>query len=242
MVLLILIIVAIAWWYYHASHSYSDSDYVKECIAEGRDELQIQSLRFFCNKNNGCIDHKMVSYKEYEEILSSTLQKFDFKKMALDKIAIDEDELKEIEPVHFEGYVYDESLTRPKVNMAASVKKVVIDTWYSSKYQVSWLFFSASQVFVYQCTINTDKDDIKESTEEYFYKDITNFSTVSGTVEIPKMMDTDEYTDVEKKINVNRFTITVPGDKYYCTLEQSDYTERAIQGMKSLLRDKKNNG
>lgn len=232
MVLIIFLIIgAVVWWYYHETHSYDDTEFVKECIKEGRNELQIQSLRFFCNKT-GCLN-KVVTFKEYEEVLSLTLQKFDFKKMALDKIAVDEDELKEIEPIHFGGYIYDEdSYTKPIL----SPKDLrVIEGMYSSKYQVSWLFFSASQVFVYQCTINTDKDEIKENTEEYFYKDITSFSTASETVETTQI-------DKKVKIDVNRLAITVPGDKFYCTLEQSDYTEKAINGMKSLLRDKKNNG
>ena len=84
-----------------------------------------------------------------------------------------------------------------------------------------------------------DEDGKKEATEEYFYKDITNFSTSSDTVETAvynKEKNENELVNVDS----NRFAITVPGDKFYCSLEQSDYTERAIQGMKSLLREKKN--
>ena len=45
--------------------------------------------------------------------------------------------------------------------------------------------------------------------------------------------------DVLVNVDANRFAITVPGDKFYCSLEQNDYTERAIQGMKAKLREKK---
>ena len=37
----------------------------------------------------------------------------------------------------------------------------------------------------------------------------------------------------------NDFAIIVPGDKFYCSMEQNDYTERVIQGMKAKLREKK---
>ena len=83
-----------------------------------------------------------------------------------------------------------------------------------------------------------DEDGKKEATEEYFYKDVTNFSTSSDTVESP-VYDKKLNKTILENVNSNRFAITVPGDKFYCSLEQNDYTERAIQGMKAMLREKK---
>ena len=158
------------------------------------------------------------------------LKSNDYKQKALNKIGLDEDQVKEIEPVHFEGFLYDKQ----------SLAKQGDDGKYrSSKYQVSWLFFSATQVYLYQNTFNMDEDGTKEVTEEYFYKDITNFSTSSDTVETP-FYDKDQGINVLMNVDSNRFAITVPGDKFYCSLEQTDYTERAIQGMKAMLREKKN--
>lgn len=114
--------------------------------------------------------------------------------------------------------------------------------WRSSAYQISWIFFSDTQVYVYQYTFNMDEDGKKESTEEYFYKDITNFSTSSDTVEkevLEKVSCKGEATYTRKNVDSNRFAMVVPGDKFYCSMEQSDYTERAIQGMKAKLREKK---
>ncbi len=87
-----------------------------------------------------------------------------------------------------------------------------------------------------------DEDGKKESTEEYFYKDITNFSTSSDTIEkevLDKINCKGEAVYTRKNVDSNRFAIVVPGDKFYCSMEQSDYTERAIQGMKAKLREKK---
>ena len=84
-----------------------------------------------------------------------------------------------------------------------------------------------------------DEDGKKESTEEYFYKDITNFSTSADTVETP-FYDKKKNETFLKNVDSNRFALTVPGDKFYCSMEQNDYTERAIQGMKAMLREKKN--
>jgi hypothetical protein len=195
---------------------------------KGRSAEQKQALRYFFN--DGCLQKK-VSDEAYDSMVNSKIKGFNAKEKAMAKIGLDESQLKEIDPVHFEGYFFD--------SKKIFVKRGKDGLWRSSAYQISWLFFSSSQVYLYQYTFNMDEDGKKEATEEYFYKDITNFSTSSDTVESP-------YWDVKQKkmmlenVNSNRFSLVVPGDKFYCAMEQNDYTERAIQGMKAKLREKKN--
>ena len=158
----------------------------------------------------------------------------DFRKKALDKIGLDESQVNEIAPVHFADYLLDEKGT----NYARRGKD---GKWRSSAYQISWIFFSSAQIYVYQYTFNMDEDGKKETTEEYFYKDITNFSTSSDTVEkeVIEKVNCKGPTFAHQNINSNRFSIAVPGGRYYCAMEQNDYSEKAIQGMKAKLREKK---
>lgn len=222
-----LIVVVGAYVWFKMTH-YNDSEWVKNRI-KGRTDEQAAVIRYFCNDSK-CLSKKPISDAEYDEMVLAVLRSNDYKKKALDKIGLDEDQVKEIDPVHFEGFQYDKQ----------SLAKQGDDGKYrSSKYQVSWLFFSATQVYLYQNTFNMDEDGKKESTEEYFYKDITNFSTSSDTVETP-FYDKETGKDILKNVDSNRFAITVPGDKFYCSLEQNEYTENAIRGMKSMLREKKN--
>lgn len=224
---IILILVVGVYVWYKMNH-YNDSEWVKNRI-KGRTDEQVAVIRYFCNDPK-CLSKQPISDAEYDEMVLAVLRSNDYKKKALDKIGLDEDQVKEIEPVHFEGFQYDKQ----------SLAKQGDDGKYrSSKYQVSWLFFSSTQVYLYQNTFNMDEDGKKESTEEYFYKDITNFSTSSDTVETP-FYDEETGKDILKNVDSNRFAITVPGDKFYCSLEQNDYTENAIRGMKSMLREKKN--
>lgn len=224
---IILILVVGVYVWYKMNH-YNDSEWVKNRI-KGRTDEQAAVIRYFCNDPK-CLRKQPISDAEYDEMVLAVLRSNDYKKKALDKIGLDEDQVKEIEPVHFEGFQYDKQ----------SLAKQGDDGKYrSSKYQVSWLFFSSTQVYLYQNTFNMDEDGKKESTEEYFYKDITNFSTSSDTVETP-FYDEETGKDILKNVDSNRFAITVPGDKFYCSLEQNDYTENAIRGMKSMLREKKN--
>lgn len=225
LIAVIAIIAVYVWW--KKSH-YNDSPWVKNRI-KGRSESQKAVIRYFCN-DSSCLSKKPISDAEYDAMVLSVLNSNDFKQKALNKIGLDEDQVKEIEPVHFEGFQFDKN----------SLTKQGDDGKYrSSKYQVSWLFFSATQVYLYQNTFNMDEDGKKESTEEYFYKDITNFSTSADTVETP-FYDKKKNETFLKNVDSNRFALTVPGDKFYCSMEQNDYTERAIQGMKAMLREKKN--
>lgn len=224
----IVLIAIVALWVFWKKTTYNDSVWVENRI-KGRNEDQKAVIRYFCN-DPSCLSKKPISDEEYDAMVLAVLNSNDYKQKALNKIGLDEDQVKEIEPVHFEGFQYDKQ----------SLAKQGDDGKYrSSKYQVSWLFFSATQVYLYQNTFNMDEDGKKEATEEYFYKDITNFSTSSDTVETP-FYDKNKKKDVLKNVDSNRFAITVPGDKFYCSLEQNDYTERAIQGMKAMLREKKN--
>lgn len=224
LILLVIIAAFVAWRMTH----YNDSAYVKNRII-GRSADQRAVIRYFCNKP-GFLWKKPLTDEQYDEMVLRVLNTNDYRQKALNKIGLDESQVNEIEPVHFEGFQFDKNSFSKKGND---------EKWRSSKYQVSWLFFSATQVFLYQNTFNLDEDGKKETTEEYFYKDITNFSTSTDTVETPEYDEKSNKT-ILVNVDANRFALTVPGDKFYCSMEQNDYTEAAIQGMKAMLRDKKN--
>lgn len=224
MVFLILIIAIIAIYCFVGNH---DTAATKAALKlKKRNDEQKKAIRYFLN--DGCLS-KRIKDHEYESMISAVLSKFDFKQRALDKIGLDESELQEIAPVNFEGYDFKGAYGREGED----------GLWRSSKYQVSWLFFSASQVYLYQYTLNMDCDDKKEATEEYFYRDITNFSTSTETNEV-KTWDKKAKKETLKNVDSSCFALTVPGDKMDCAIKQTDDNERAIKGMKAKLREKKN--
>lgn len=203
MEILTLVIILGGIWIWYRTKTYNDSEWVKNRI-EGRNDDQKAVIRYFCNEP-ACLRKKPISDSEYDEMVQYVLNRFNFRQKALDKIGLDEDQLKEIDPVHFEGYQFDKN----------SLSKQGDDNkWRSSKYQVSWLFFSTTQVFLYQYTFNMDEDGKKEATEEYFYKDITNFSTSSDTVET-SVYNKDTNRNELVNVDSNRFAITV----HYCPVK-----------------------
>lgn len=202
---------------------------------KGRTAEQQKVIRYFFDFGGGCLGPKIISDTEYDEMVQKVVAGTDWKQKAMNKIGVDEEQLREIEPIHFEGYDFDEE--------NASVKHGKDDVWRSSAYQISWLFFSSEQVYLYQYTFNMDGNAKKEHTEEYFYKDITNFSTNSDTVEKNVPEQTGCFGGVEyvkKTVGYTRFALVVPGDKLYCSVTQSEDNEAAVQGMKAKLREKKN--
>lgn len=202
---------------------------------KGRTPEQKKVIKYFYGEG-GCLSFLSPGLKDadYDALVQAKAKSIDFRQKALNKIGLDESQVSEIEPVHFESYWFDEKKTLAKWGKDKE--------WRSSAYQVTWIFFSSSQIYVYQYTFNMDEDGKKESTEEYFYKDITNFSTTTDTIEkwvLDKVSCNGESTYARNNVDANRFAIVVPGDKFYCSMDQNDYTERAIQGMKAKLREKK---
>ena len=205
----------------------------KELKGKTPDQQKVIKYFFGSGGCGGCLS-KGLSDGEYESMVMTKAKSMDFKQKALDKIGLDESQVNEVAPIHFENYdfeVEDPYVRRGKDNV-----------WRSAVYQITWIFFSSTQVYVYQYTFNMQNDGKKEKTEEYFYKDITNFSTTSDTVDkttFHKVSCTGKVTYIRAKIDTNRFTLSAMGDKFYCAMKQNDYAEKAIQGMKAKLREKK---
>lgn len=208
---------------------------------KGRTPDQKKVIQYFVGSGGeGCgtiimdLINKPITDQQYDAMVTAAATSVDFKQKALGKIGLDEDQVKEIEPVHFEGFVFD--------TKKAYAKRGKDSLYRSSTYQITWLFFSATQVYVYQYTFDLDTDTKNERTEEYFYKDITNLTTVSDTVEkeYPKGTSCSGKSEwTRENVDSNRFSIVVPGEKFMCSMKKNDYTEKAIQGMKAKLREKK---
>lgn len=167
----------------------------------------------------GCMEALFgVKDEVYDQMLNETLNSIPIKKQALNKIGLDEDQLKEIPPINFYGYEFDGAMWR--IGKDGRLR--------SSKYSSTWLFFSSSQLYMYQYILNMAGTDKKEIDREYFYKDITSFSTATKTV-----------GQGNSARDVNSFRIVVPGDDFSCSIMGVADADRAINAMKQKLREKK---
>ena len=200
----------------------------REC--KGRSSDQQQVIHYFLDER-GCLA-KGIPDSEFDANKERQINALNLKQKALNKLGVDEDQVKEVDPICLIGPVYDKGWRR---RGSDNINRY-------SVYQVTHIFCSAEQVYVYQYTINLDSDEKKERAEEYFYKDITNFTTIDDTeeLEFEVVKGCMENSDTERiKVNTNSFKIVVPGEAFLCSMVPNDETEGKIQALKAKLREKK---
>lgn len=209
-----------------------DSKEVKK-LCKGRSEDQQQIIHYFCDER-GCLS-KGIPDSDFDANKVRQISALNLKQKALNKLGIDEDQVKEVDPICLEGPAYKTSTWR---------RRGGDQTNRYSAYQVTYIFCSSDQVYAYQYTINLDSDEKKERAEEYFYKDITNFTSIDDTEEFEFEVTKGgcrPSTEIQRiKVNTNTFKIAVPGDAFECSMISNSEIEGQIQALKAKLREKKN--
>jgi hypothetical protein len=199
---------------------------------KGRTDDQQKAILYFLGGTGGCLGTKPCSDAEYDVIVRARLTSVGTKEQALERLGIDIEQVNEIDPVRLEGFNYTKQ----------RIKRGDDNLLRSSGYQVTWLFFSSDQVYAYQYVFALDDDAKNVRTEEYFYRDITNFSTKTNTVEYNKNMGggcMSQPTTQRSTEDVDVFRLVVPGDSFEASMTQSDYTTKAVRAMQQKLREKK---
>ena len=147
------------------------------------------------------------------------------KSHALNKLGIDESEVKEIHPIVLGGYDF---------YGADKIKKGSDDKCRSNIYKVIMLFFTSNEVHC--CTIRfktTEELILGEATDVYFYQDIVSVSTYSDNIIVRVK---------EKGITFNSeaFRLTTKGGtSLTVNLSDSSQGDESVNAMRALLREKK---
>lgn len=209
-----------------------DKSAVKK-LCKGRSADQQEIIHYF-HDERGCMN-KGVADSCFDSNKDRQIAALNLKNKALNKLGVDEDQVKEVEPICLIGPIYDKGVRR---RGADNINRYSVN-------QITYIFCSSDQVYVYQYTINLDSDEKKERAEEYFYKDITNFTTIDDTeefvFEVTKGGCMPKTENQRIKVDTNRFKIAVPGDDpFICAMDPTEETEGQIQALKAKLREKKN--
>lgn len=160
--------------------------------------------------------------EEIDAAVTSQLK--DMKTRALRKLGVDEDEVSEIAPITFDGYVYNKAL----------IKKGKDGKYRSSKYQAVMFFFSSNEVHCFTYDFSIVESSQKESTDVYFYKDIVSVSTQTDGTEYSVGKGKSSQFDYEY------FKLTTTGGtSISCAVRNIDDAQRSINGMRSLIKNKK---
>ncbi|MCM1190315.1 MAG: hypothetical protein NC541_13595 [bacterium] len=146
------------------------------------------------------------------------------KDRALKKLGVDEDEVSEIAPISFDGYVYQNAL----------IKQGKDGKYRSSKYQAVMFFFSSNEVHCFTYDFSIIETGQKESTDVYFYKDIVSVSTQTEGTQYSVGNGKSSQFDYEY------FKLTTTGGtSISCAVRNIDDAQRSINGMRSLIKTKK---
>jgi len=213
----------------------------RNAMKKGKSSEQQRCIDFFFEvaSNNGCCGclgkNKDMTMEEYQQLVQSKLQGYNFRQKAIAKIGLDESQIQEIPPIVLASYRFSDDDCLIRVNSETAV---------SSKYAVTWIFFSAVQMYTYTFIFDMTSDDTREITRDFFYSDITCFRTerqIKENIEVNMSQGciNSKENIVKNHYVVDMLEIIVPGTSYEFYLRNSNTVEQSIQAAKNMLREKK---
>lgn len=213
-----------------------------EGMKKGKTPQQKRVIDFFFdagggNGCGGCISSPSSSnltMDEYVKLVQDECNGLDLKNIAIAKIGLDESQIREIEPIVLSSFVYSGDVLIKAANEMAV----------SSRYAVTWIFFSATQIYTYQYTFDMISDNVVEMTRDFFYTDITCLTTVCELKEkidinVVKGCVSSGESVVKNNYVVDTFEIIVPGTSYSFSMRNNEKFEQSLQAAKAMLREKK---
>lgn len=208
----------------------------KEALKKGKTPEQKACIDFLYNLggNGGCLSKgSSMTMQQYMQVVQTKCQALNSQARAMEKIGLDPSQIQEIPPIVLSSFVYDDDcLIRVDNNVAVS-----------SQYSITWIFFSATQMYTYKFIFDTTSDNTWELTKDFFYTDITCFSTEQA---VKEKIDVAAGTGCMKseQITKNHYVVDtleviVPGASYTFSLRNSPTIQQSIQAAKAMLREKK---
>lgn len=211
-----------------------------EELLKGKSPEQTKAIKFFHGIpiKEGCFKKEYLKGEAYLQIVKEKQGKIDLKERALQKLGVDEDQVREIEPVCLVGFRDDHSKIKSYPGY------FVGGTLVSSVYEVTWIFFGDDQVYVYNHAFDTTDESLVDATREYFYKDITAFATSSNSIQkkvwvVKEQGCSTSRVSEMRMMNSELFRIVVPGEVFECAYRDQGHSAEMISAMKQKLRDKK---
>lgn len=192
-------------------------------------------------KKKGCFSAGSWDMDDYIAYVEKHMNDLNLKQRAIEKIGLDESQISEIPPVALCSFQLkgDGVITKSEETEIENLWRHV-----SNKYSVTWIFFSATQIYTHTYIFDSITDHVFEMTRDFFYKDITCIRTEHEVFET--RMSRQKGCFFWKKQYYYRLTeydtmsITVPNDSYCFWCQTNDTIEQSIQAAKAMIREKKN--
>ncbi len=213
-------------------------------LKKGKTNDQKDIIDFFLSDGNagggcGCLGSgsSPMTVDQYLAKVNEYLSKIDLKSRAMEKLGIDESEVADVNPICLYDFLFDTS--DKSLYWKYADRKVV-----TSKYSVTWIFFSATQMYTYNYIFDMTSDNVTEYMKEFFLQDVTSFETESDLVErIDSSIASGCLSNTENisknNYTVDWFRVTVPGAQFSISMRNAGEQADSVQAAKALLRDRK---
>ena len=217
-------------------------------LKRGKSETQCKCIDFFLDdaegqgkKGCGCLKKAAGgwTFDDYCRHVSNIVNSLNLKQRAIAKIGLDESQISEIPPILLSSFRRGDDLYY-KTNDDHS-------KYVTNKYSVTYIFFSATQLYTYTYVFDTTSDNSSETTRDFFYSDITCIRTEHEIEEAIYAVDKMACGCTKKPdtsyVHHNRhwdtLQITVPNDSYSFYCRTTDTLEQSIMAAKAMIREKK---
>ncbi len=170
---------------------------------------------------------KLMTDAQYEELVAKRIEAMDIGQVSLDKLGLDPDQVKEIQPIILKDKVIKDHSFRVKNKENGSL--------HSSTQHVTYLYFTDEQLFVYKIVFDMCCNMQEEWASEFFYKDICDVSsyTSRNVIEFGENnKDSFEYSTVS-------FEIIASNSKIGFDIDGDNENVGSIQAMKQKIRERK---
>ena len=147
----------------------------------------------------------------------------------MSKIGISEEQLADVEPFFIYGSILSGAQDWFRTDASGVIR--------ADHNEITWLFFSKDQVYLYNIKFRLTTPKKTETTQEFFYTDIVSVTIGSESTSVDSRNCVDGLSS--SAIEVEKFKLIVPGDKMSFAFTSNDGVSGSIQAMKNKIRDKK---
>ena len=191
-------------------------------------------------QKGGCFKKNTAwTIDDYIAHVDKKVEALNLKQRAIEKIGLDESQISEIPPIVLSSFVRRGEGIYSKTN----------ENWtkfVTNKFSVTWIFFSATQIYTHTYVFDTMTDNTEETTRDFFYSDITCIRTEHEVEEVVYQLPMGGGCFKKPEMNFAHYhrhwdtlQITVPNDSYSFCCRTTDTLEQSIQAAKAMIREKK---
>lgn len=157
---------------------------------------------------------------------------------AFKKMGIDASEVSAAAPVKFWGYRFTyPSYLCDEANDRCPWKVGGDNLVRSSEVVITGFYFGENSVYCYECTLSLVSNAFKESTEEYFYRDVVSVKTETSD---KPFIGSDGKENPRRRVRSESFIIrNMGGESRVFNVKRADEAEAAVNSFRALLKQKK---